>query len=96
MVVFQGFRGFSGVARIKEMGGSLACEPAMLAGEWAGRFGKLVRGKRGGAGWTMSNVRGGYTANDADALYRQKMLYCTSKKGVLRTKKFSASELGVL
>ena len=28
------------MAGIKEMGGSLACEPAMLAGEWAGRFGK--------------------------------------------------------
>ena len=31
------------MAGIKEMGGSLACEPAMLAGEWAGRFGKEAR-----------------------------------------------------
>ena len=51
------------MARIKEMGVSLACEPAMLAGEWAGRFGKEARG------WTMSNVRCGYTeANDASEI----------------------------
>ena len=51
------------------MGGSLACEPARLAGEWAGQFGKLARGKRGvdSGQWTMYEA---YTqANDASVLY---------------------------
>ena len=54
------------------MGGSLACEPARLAGEWAGQFGKLARGKRGvdSGQWTMY---------EADT--RQMMLmHCTGKK----------------
>ena len=55
------------------MGGSLACEPAMLAGEWAGRFGKLARGKRGG--WTVDSVQ------CTRRIHRQmKLLCCTAVK----------------
>ena len=70
------------------MGGSLACEPARLAGEWAGQFGKLARGKRG---WTLDS------GQCTRRIHRQMMLLCCTavhKKtnGVLQTKPLQRSQ----
>ena len=70
------------------MGGSLACEPARLAGEWAGQFGKLARGKRG---WTLDS------GQCTRRIHRQMMLLCCTavhkkKNGVLQTKPLRRSQ----
>ena len=70
------------------MGGSLACEPARLAGEWAGQFGKLARGKRG---WTLDS------GQCTKRIHRQMMLLCCTavhkkKNGVLQAKPLQRSQ----